>query len=256
MGTWRSLCLLANRSSRQVHLLLTKEMLLETLLFWGFFSLICSCWQTKGIIRYSKLLKKSLQIARYEIMPLVQFPVENGMWDVSEPTKEKVLCMCEFSIHKRCQIDSLGDCGDWNFIYPWSGCSADCSGAEISGIVLLFHPASALHWQPLGTMSSFVLWAPSNTWLPKGCEGGALCVVWVLVSWNLNRCGRNLITSASPGLLEQRQPSALCALAVCKQGVSGQKMLVVMVLLLTDPTVLLQRLSALPCDKLFWDRRL
>lgn len=33
-----------------------------------------------------------------------------------------------------------------------------------------------------------------------------LCVVWVLVSWNLNRCGRNLITSTSKKPLEQRQP--------------------------------------------------
>lgn len=35
-----------------------------------------------------------------------------------------------------------------------------------------------------------------------------LCVIWVLVSWNLNRCGRNLITSTSKHLLEQRQPLA------------------------------------------------
>lgn len=39
MDTWLSLCLLANRSSQQIDLLLIKEMLLETLLF--FFSLIC-----------------------------------------------------------------------------------------------------------------------------------------------------------------------------------------------------------------------
>lgn len=117
MDTWLSLCLLANRNSQQIDLLLIKEMLLETLLFF-FFLFVCAYWQIKGIIHYSKLLKKRLQIARYEIMLLVQLPVGNGMWDVWEPTKEKVLCMCEFSIHKRCQIDSLGDCGDRNFIYP------------------------------------------------------------------------------------------------------------------------------------------
>lgn len=86
--------------------------------------------------------------------------------------------MCEFSIHKRCQIDSLGDCGDWNFIYPYSRCSADCSGAKICCIILLLHPTGALPRQPLGVRSSLErkLCAPSNSWLPKGCQGGFFCV--------------------------------------------------------------------------------
>lgn len=150
-------------------------MLLETLLVF-FLLFVCSYWQTKGIIHYSKLLKKRLQIARYEIMLLVQLPVGNGMRDVSKPTKEKVLCMCEFSIHKRCQIDSLGDCGDWNFIYPWSRCSADCNSVKICCITLLLHPTSALHRQPPGARSAFFLCAPSSSWLPEGCEGGFFCV--------------------------------------------------------------------------------
>lgn len=158
-------------------------------------SIIPNCW-------------KRLQIARYEIMLLVPLPVGNGMWDVSKPTKEKVLCMCEFSIHKRCQIDNHGDCGDRNFIYPWRRCSADCSSAKISCIILLFHPTCALHRQPLGVRSSSFLCAPSGSWLTKGCEGGFLCVMWLLVSWNLKRCGRNLITSTSKQPLEQRQPLA------------------------------------------------
>lgn len=51
-------------------------------------------------------------------MLLVHLPVGNGVPDVLEPTKKKVLCTRDVSIHKRCQIDSLGDCGDWNVIYP------------------------------------------------------------------------------------------------------------------------------------------
>lgn len=117
MDTWLSLCL-GSRSSQQIDLLLIQEMLFKTLLLFFSLSLICLFLLTKGIIHYSKLLEKRFQIARYEIMPLAQLPAGNGMWDVSKPTKEKVLCMCEFSIHKRCQIDSLGGCGDGNFIYP------------------------------------------------------------------------------------------------------------------------------------------
>lgn len=141
-------------------------------------------------------------------MLLVPLPVGNGMWNVSKPTKEKVLCMCEFSIHKRCRIDSHGACGDRSFIYPWRRCSADCSSAKISWFILLLHPICALHRQPLGVRSSSFLCSPSESWLTKGCQGGFLCVVWVLVSWNPNRCGRNLITSTPKQPLEQRQPLA------------------------------------------------
>lgn len=80
--------------------------------------------------------------------------------------------MYEFSIHKRCQIDSHGDCGDRNFIYPWRRCSADFSSAKISHIILLLNPTCALHRQPLGVRSSSFLCAPSGSWLTKGCEGG------------------------------------------------------------------------------------
>lgn len=61
MDTWHSLCLLANRSSQKIALLLIHELLLETLQLFGFFFLlfVCSYWQTKGIIHYSKLLKEA-----------------------------------------------------------------------------------------------------------------------------------------------------------------------------------------------------
>lgn len=57
-------------------------------------------------------------------------------------------------------------------------------------------------------MRSSFLGAPSNSWLPKGCEDVLLCVMWVLISSNLNRCERNLIASTSIQPLEQRQPAA------------------------------------------------
>lgn len=88
-------------------------------------------------------------------MLLVHLPVGNGVPDVSEPTKKKVLCTCDVSIHRRCQIDSLGDCGDWNVIYPYERCSADCNSAKISFLILLLHPISALQRQPPGVRSTF-----------------------------------------------------------------------------------------------------
>lgn len=161
--------------------------------------------------------------------------------------------MCEFSIHKRCQIDSLGDCGDWNFIYPQSRCSADCNSANIFCIILLLHPTSALLRQSPGPRCSFILHAHSNPGCQNDVRGGFECVIWVLVSLNLKRCERSLLTSTSKHPLEQKQclapyslvVSASCSLAVCSRWLSSQKVLAVMVLWFTDLAFLLQRFDTI-----------
>lgn len=89
---------------------------------------------------------------------------------------------------------------------PGVGAVQNCNSAKMSCIILLLLyqcPSQAAS----GVRSSF-LCAPSNSWLPKGCEGVLLCVMWVLISSNLNRCERNLIASTSIQPLEQRQPAA------------------------------------------------
>lgn len=71
-----------------------------------------------------------------------------------------------------------------------------------------------------------------------------LCVMWVLVSWNLNRCGRNLITSTSKQALEQRQPWAPVFSDWRQMRVLRQNLLlVVMILLFINLAVFLLRFT-------------